>query len=96
MSDADDPLDRLSSEDLHDLAVRHARRHLDIRFFWRLIEVLPAAEAAAGQRDEAAADVNTLSAHLDDITNSGKGDVAEILRPFYLDYLREHEVQPRS
>jgi hypothetical protein len=96
MPDADDPLDRLSSEDLHDLAVRHARRHLDIRFFWRLIEVLPAAEAAAGQPDEAAADVNTLSAHLDDITNSGKGDVAEILRPFYLDYLREHEVQPRS
>jgi hypothetical protein len=96
MSDADDPLERLSSEELHDLAVRHARRHLNVRFFWRLIEVLPAAEAAAGERDEAAADVNTLSAHLDDITNSGRGEVAELLRPFYLDYLRDHGVEPRA
>jgi hypothetical protein len=96
MAAADDPLDRLSSQELHDLAVRHARRHLDVRFFWRLIEVLPAAEAAAGERDEAVADVNTLSAHLDDVTNSGRGEVAELLRPFYLDYLREHDVKPRS
>jgi hypothetical protein len=94
MSDADDALDRLTSQELHDLAVRRARRHLDVKFFWRLIERLPAAEAAAGERDEAAADVNTLSAHLDDITNSGRGEVAELLRPFYLDYLREHGVHP--
>ena len=96
MSDTDDPLDRLSSKDLHDLAVRHARRHVDVRFFWRLMEVLPAAEAAAGQPEEAADDVDMLSAHLDDLTTSGEGDVAEMLRPFYLDYLREHHVQPRS
>ena len=96
MSDTDDPLDRLSSKDLHDLAVRHARRHVNVRFFWRLMEVLPAAEAAAGQPEEAADDVDMLSAHLDDITTSGEGDVAEMLRPFYLDYLREHHVQPRS
>ena len=38
--------DELSSRELHDLAVRHARRHLDIRFFWQLMEVLPAAQAA--------------------------------------------------
>jgi hypothetical protein len=94
MSDADDALDRLSSEELHDLAVSHARRHLNVRFFWRLMERLPAAEAAAGELDEAEADVQSLSAHLDDVTNSGKGEVADLLRPFYLDYLREHGVQP--
>jgi hypothetical protein len=93
MSDADDPLDRLSSEELHDLAVRHARRHLDAKFFWRLLQVLPAAEAAAGDMGDAANDIDRLSGHLDDVTDSGKGEVADLLRPFYLEYLREHGVQ---
>jgi hypothetical protein len=64
----DDPLERLSSSELHDLAVRYARRHLDVGFFWRLLELLPAAEAGAGDLDEAEADVQSLVAHVDDIT----------------------------
>ena len=63
------------------------------RFFWQLMEVLPAAEAAAGEMVEAEADVARMSAHIDDVTDSGKGEVAELLRPFYLDYLRRHGVQ---
>jgi hypothetical protein len=93
MPDDDDRLESLSSAALHDLALRHARRHLDVAFFWHLMQNLPAAEAAAGQLDEAEADVQRLSAHLDDVTDSGKGQVAELLRPFYLDYLRRHGVQ---
>jgi len=93
MAEDDDPLERLSSKELHDLAVDRARRHLDVRFFWRLMKVLPAAEAAAGEMDEAAADVMKLSGHLDDVTDAGRGQVAEMLRPFYLDYLREHGVR---
>jgi hypothetical protein len=96
MSDADDPLERLSSHELHDLAVGHAKHHLDVRFFWRLVSVLPAAEAAAGEIDESQADVQTLGAHIDDVTESGRGEVAEILRPFYLDYLRKHHVTPKD
>jgi hypothetical protein len=92
MPDDDDRLESLSSAALHDLALRHARRHLDVAFFWHLMQNLPAAEAAAGQLDEAEADVQRLSAHLDDVTDSGKGQVAELLRPFYLDYLRRHGV----
>jgi hypothetical protein len=92
MSDDQDPLDRLPSAELHDLAVRRARDHLDLGFFWRLMEVLPAAEAAAGELGEAEDDVLKLSAHLDDVTDSGRGEVAEILRPFYLEYLRQHGV----
>ena len=88
----DDGLDRLSPKELHDLAFAHAKRHLDVGFFWRLIEVLPAAEAAAGELDEAEADVSTLSAHIDDLTDAGRDDVAEALRPFYLDYLRRHGI----
>jgi hypothetical protein len=86
-------LDRLSSKELHDLAVSHARRHLDLRFFWDLVTVLPVAEAGAGQVDEAEADVASMIAHVDDITDSGKGEVAELLRPFYLDYLNRHGVE---
>jgi hypothetical protein len=90
---AEDALDRLSTAELHDLAVRRARRHLDVRFFWRLMQVLPVAEAGAGQLREAEADVTTMRAHLDDITDSGRGEVAEMLRPFYLEYLKEHGVK---
>lgn len=93
MNDADG-LDPLSSEELHDLAVRYAKRHLDVGFFIRLMKTLPVAEAAAGEVDEAEADVLSLSAHLDDVTDSGRGEVAELMRPFYLEYLREHDVSP--
>ena len=82
-------LEQLSSKELHDRAVAHARRHLDVRFFWNLIETLPAAEAAAGHLDKANADVQSTLAHLDDITDSGEGETAEMLRPFYIDYLAE-------
>jgi hypothetical protein len=95
MSDQD-PLEQLSSAELHDLAVRYARRHLDARFFWRLMEILPTAEAAAGEFEDADADVQRLSAHVDDVTESGRGEVAELLRPFYLEYLRRHDVQAPS
>lgn len=86
-------LEQLSSSELHDLAVRRARRHLDVRFFWRLMQVLPVAEAGAGKLDEADADLMSMSAHIDDVTDSGRGEVAELLRPFYLDYLKQHGVE---
>jgi hypothetical protein len=89
---ADDDLDRLSSQELHRLATRRAARHLDVPFFWELIRILPAAEAGAGQLDEADADIQTLSAHVDDVADAGRPEVAENLRPFYLDYLRRHGV----
>jgi hypothetical protein len=89
----DDGLDRLSSQELHDRAVSRAKHHLDARFYWQLMNMLPAAEAAAGELDEAEEDVLRLSAHVDDVTDAGKGNVAEMLRPFYLDYLRRHGVK---
>ena len=86
-------LEALSSKELHDLAVSHARRHLDIKFFWELMKVLPVAEAGAGKLDEAQADLESTIAHVDDITESGEGEVADLLRPFYLDYLTKHGVE---
>ncbi|MDO8188935.1 hypothetical protein Q5424_20385 [Conexibacter sp. JD483] len=89
-----DALDELTSEQLHDLAVRRARHHLDVRFFWRLMKYLPAAEAGAGEFEEADADLDSWASHVDDVTTSGRGEVGELLRPFYLEYLREHGVTP--
>lgn len=94
MSDGDDPLERLSSQELHDLAVHRALRHLDVPFFIRLMRALPVAEAAAGEIDEARADAMTLRAHVDDLTNSGEGEVADLLRPLYIEYLKQHGVTP--
>ena len=90
----EDQLDALSSPELHDLAVSYAKRHLDARFFYRLMKVLPAAEAAAGDVEEADFDVQRAVAHVDDISDAGRGEVAEMMRPFYLEYLREHGVTP--
>ena len=87
-----DALDALSSKQLHDMAVRRARHHLDLKFFWELILTVPAAEAAAGDLDELENDMQHLSGHLDDVTESGRGELAEMLRPFYLDYLRRHGI----
>jgi hypothetical protein len=88
----DDRLDQLSSKELHDRAVKRAKHHLDVRFYWDLMKLMPAAEAAAGNLDEAENDVFHLSAHVDDLVDSGEGDTADMLRPFYLEYLRKHGV----
>ena len=64
-----------------------------MRFFWELMRLLPAAEAAAGRLDEAEEDIMRLSAHVDDVTEAGRGETADMLRPFYIEYLRRHGVR---
>jgi hypothetical protein len=87
-----DELEKLPSRELHDMAVRRALHHLDVEFFWQLLRDVPAAEAAEGHDDEAGRDVTHLSVLLDDAIGSGEGDLAEALRPIYLDYLEKHGV----
>ena len=86
-----DELDQLSSRELHDLAVRRAVHHVDVGFLWELLRAIPAAEASEGHDDEAGRDITKVTALLDDAIGSGDGDVAEALRPLYLDYLVKHE-----
>ena len=83
-------LEKLSSKELHDMAMRRAITHLDIGWLWSLVKTIPAAEAAAGNLGEAETDVVSLSALLSDLVNSDEGEEAEALRPFYLDYLAKH------
>jgi len=87
-----DELDALSSRELHDLAVRRALHHVDVEFLWELLRAIPAAEASEGDAAEAGRDVTHLSVLLDDAIDSGEGDVAEALRPLYVDYLVKHGV----
>jgi hypothetical protein len=85
-------LEKLSSEELHDLAVSHAVRHADVGFLWKLVKAVPVAEAAVGHVDEAEADVVSLSSLITDVVTSGdEPEVRDALRPLYLEYLAEEE-----
>jgi hypothetical protein len=86
-----DELDQLSSRELHDRAVRRAVHHLDVGFLWELLRAIPAAEASEGHDEEAGRDINKVTSLIDDAIGSGDGDVADALRPLYLDYLIKHE-----
>jgi hypothetical protein len=88
--DTSTDLDSLSSRELHDLAVHRAIHHADIKFFWELLRTIPAAESLEGEVREAGEDATKVSALLSDALTSGEGDLAEALRPLYLDYLRKH------
>ena len=85
-----DELDALSSRELHDLAVRRALRHVDVEFLWELLRAIPAAEASEGNSIEAGRDITKVTALISDAISSGEGEVAEALRPLYIDYLAKH------
>lgn len=85
-----DDLDTLSTEELHDRAVRHAERHLDVAFFWSLLEAIPAAEAARGDEGEADFDIQSSKGLIKDALHSGEGELGDALRPLFVDYLRKH------
>jgi hypothetical protein len=84
-------LNGLTTKELHDRAFRIAERRLDVRFFWNLLEYAPVAEAIAGHTRHAEADVLSLSATVQDATNSGENEVADALRPIYIEYLLKHD-----
>jgi hypothetical protein len=83
-------LDKLSTKELHDRAMHRAERHLDVKFMWSLLEMIPAAEAASGHMGEAAADIQASRRQVADALHSGDGEVGETLRPLFIEYLRKH------
>jgi hypothetical protein len=83
-------LEALSSEELHHRAVNRAVRHMDAGFLWRLIKAVPAAEAASGHLREAELDIISLRARVNDTLLTGQGELADALRPLYIDYLVKH------
>ena len=83
-------LDALPTPDLYDRATRYARRHADLRFFWRVLQALPAAEAAAGEVLEGESDVQSVYSHLNDRKTAREGPAADELREMYIEYLLGH------
>ncbi len=83
-------LEALPTKELYQRARRRAARRLDVRFFWVLLRSIPAAEAAAGDLQEAEADVRSGIARLNDLRDAGEGELGEALRPLYIDYLAKH------
>jgi hypothetical protein len=86
----DDDLDKLSTHELHDRAVRRAERHLDLKFFWSLLQLIPAAQTASGDVGEGDYDIQSSKGLIYDALHSGDGALGEALRPVFLDYLRKH------
>jgi hypothetical protein len=83
-------LDALSSDELHDRAVKHAVRHLDVRFFWDLMQMTPAAEAETGDIDQAESDVQHVSGQVADAVAEDP-ELKDAMRPVYIDYLLKHD-----
>ena len=86
----DEDLDSLSTRELHDRAVHRAERHLDVKFFWRLLQLIPAAETLSGDTGEGDYDIQSSKGLISDALHSGDGALGEALRPVFSDYLREH------
>jgi hypothetical protein len=82
-------LDALSSHELHDRAVKRAERHLDVKFFWRLLQEGTAADAAKGDVERGEEQTAHWSRQVFDTL---RGDEAAIQarRPIYIDYLLKH------
>ncbi|WP_433698485.1 hypothetical protein [Nocardiopsis sp. CA-288880] len=91
MGDDAAEFDRTSTEDLRDRAVELARQRWDLRFFWRLLGLVPAAEAAAGNDRASEASVAQLSGFVyEALSVETDPGVQEALRPVYVQYLLDH------
>lgn len=84
-------LESLSSQELHDRATRLAWRRLDVGFLWDLLKTIPEARAATGDEERAESDIMRPLALLNDLVDADRGELADALRPLYVDYLLEHE-----
>lgn len=76
------------------MAVRRALHHVDVEFLWELLRAIPAAETVEGHTSRAGMDISKVSALISDALASGDTDIADALRPLYIDYLIKHDPAP--
>ena len=89
MIEGSDELDKLSSHELRERAMKLARRRMDLKFLWNLIEMIPAAEETEGRPDKLAADVESTWTWIADLLHPDPA-LEDALRPVFLEYVREH------
>ncbi len=92
--DTETDLEALSSRELHDMAVHRAVRHADVKFLWELLRAIPVAEASEGDIRDSEADATKVAPLIADALGSGEGEIADALRPLYIDYLIKHPPRP--
>ena len=83
-------LEQLSSAELHDRATRLAWRRLDVSFLWHLLSTIPEARAATGDEARSEVDIMRPLALLNDLVDADRGELADALRPLYIEYLEKH------
>ena len=86
----------MPSAELHDRATRLAWRRLDVPFLWDLLRTIPEARAAAGDGSRSEADIMRPLALLNDLIDADRGELADALRPLYIDYLLAHVDDPAA
>jgi hypothetical protein len=84
-------LELLPTKDLYDRAIQRAKHHLDVGFLWDLVKALPVAEEVIGDDERSKVDIARPLALINDFYDAGEGDLGEVLRPMYVDYLEEHD-----
>jgi hypothetical protein len=82
-------LDSLPTEELRHRAFRLARERHDLKFFWDLFRMIPAADEAEGRPDKMATEVEGIRTWLDDFLTPDH-ELLEVMRPVFLDYLSNH------
>ncbi|MBQ1083937.1 MULTISPECIES: hypothetical protein [unclassified Nocardiopsis] len=88
----DDGFEQTSTEDLRERALDLARRRWDVGFLWRLLRLIPAAEAAAGNPEASEASVAQATGLLYEAFSAEHDPkVHEALRPVYIDYLTSED-----
>jgi len=85
-----DDLETLSTKELHERAIETARKRLDVGFLWQLVKALPVAEELLGDDERSKVDIVRPLALINDFMDAGEGELGEVLRPMYVDYLVEH------
>ena len=83
-------LEQLSTKELHSRAIERAKHHLDVGFLWELVKALPVAEELVGDDERSKIDIARPLALINDLYDAGEGELGEVLRPLFLNYLEEH------
>lgn len=89
MAETFEELDALPTAELRHRAFHLARERHDLRFFWELIKMIPAADEAEGRPDKLATEVESMRTWLDDYLTPDH-QVLEAMRPVFIDYLSTH------
>jgi hypothetical protein len=86
-------LGSLPTEELRRRAFSVAEHHLDVRFFWDLIEHFPSTEGIAveqGSAGEIAGGISEAIEVVRGLLGHGYGDAEPLIRARFIEYLRAH------